>query len=396
MRKLNLFNFLEKKIDTAEIDAVAIKTLQKASFRELALFIAISYIANTISKCEIKTYENNKEVKKKLYYMLNVSPNPNENSSQFINHFIENYYYNGEALIVPHTDDMIYCADGFDVDDFNPLKEFTYHNVTFGGYQVKKKYKASEVFHIKLDNRKVKGLVDLLCDEYSDVVSLAMESFKRTNSKKYKLLLNQYSAGDPAFKKVFEEVIKQQLKTFIENDNAVYPQFKGIDLQEFSNDTPQSSNDILAMRKEIFEVTAQAFKIPLSMMLGNITNMDEIVKVYLSICIDPLADMISEELTRKYYGFDGWSKGNYIEVDTSCIKYVDILEVADKVDKAIASGLCNIDELRKRVRLNPLNTDFSTCHFITKNYELAENVLKGEKGGMSETDENVLFDGEEQ
>ena len=54
------------------------------------------------------------------------------------------------------------------------------------------------------------------------------------------------------------------------------------------------------MRKETFEVVAQALKIPLTMMYGNITNMNEIVKVFLSICIDPLADMISEELTRKY------------------------------------------------------------------------------------------------
>ena len=33
-------------------------------------------------------YHNNTEVKDKLYYTLNVSPNPNQNSSQFINKFI--------------------------------------------------------------------------------------------------------------------------------------------------------------------------------------------------------------------------------------------------------------------------------------------------------------------
>lgn len=383
MRKYNLFNFLEKKVSNAEIDAVASQVVEELAFRELALHIAISYIANTMSKCEIKTYEKGEEVKGKLYYLLNVSPNQNENSSQFINKFVEKYYYDGRALIVPHGDGM-YCADSFDVDQSNPLKEYIYHGVTFGTTQVKKKYKSSEVFFMKLDNQDTKKLVDLLYTQYGKLIGLAMESFKRTNGKKYKLILEQYRAGDVQFNEIFEKVLKDQLKTFIANDNAVYPQFKGTDLQEFSTATPTNSNDIVALRKEIFDTTAQAFKIPLSMMYGNITNMNDVVKVYLSICIDPLADMVSEEFTRKYYSYEEWKNGNYIEVDTSCINHIDILEVADKVDKAIASGLCNIDELRKRCNMNPLNTDFSTSHFITKNYDLAERVLNGQEGGEQE------------
>ena len=197
-------------------------------------------------------------------------------------------------------------------------------------------------------------------------------------------MLEHYRAGDPQFNEVFENVIKGQLTSFMNNDNAIYPQFKVMDLQDMSTATPTNSNDIIAMRKETCEVVAQALKIPLSMMYGNITNMNEIVKVYLSICIDPFADMGSEEYTRKYYSYEGWKKGDYIEIDTSCINHVDMLDVADKVDKAIASGAFNIDEVRKRLNANPLNTDFSTSHFMTKNYDLADRILKNTEGGMSE------------
>ena len=385
MRKYNLLNFMEKNVDAAEISTITAKLMEQMAFKELALHIAISYIANTLSKCEIKTYENGVEKKGLLYYLLNVSPNQNQNGSQFINQLVENYFYDGEALVVMHND-MLYCADSFDVDETNPLKDFLYTNVTFSCQQPKKRYKASEVFHFRLDNRDVKKLVDLLYSQYSEIIALALQTFKATNGRKYKLLLEQYRAGDPAFAKVFEDVIKKQLQTFIENDNAVYPQFKGTDLVEFATSGGRANTaDIIAMRKEIFDTTAQAFKIPLSMMYGNITNMNEIVKVYLSFCIDPIADMISEEITRKRYSFAEWQKGNYVEVDTSCINYVDILEVADKADKAIASGIASIDDLRPRVRLPKLNTDFSTAHFITKNYELAENVLRNlEEGGESE------------
>lgn len=383
MRKLNLFNFLEKKMNSAEISTVTAKMMEQAAFKELALHIAISYIANTLSKCEFKTYENGKEVKGLLYYLLNVSPNPNQNASQFINQVIENYFYQPDGALVLLNNDNLYCADNFDVDDANPLKEFYYHNVTFNCQQIKKRHKASEVFHFKLDNKNVKALVDSLYSHYGEIIALALQTFKATNGRKYKLLLEQYKAGDPAFAQVFENVIKTQLKTFIENDNSVYPQFKGTDLQEFQTSGRADTSDIIAMRKEIFDTTAQAFKIPLTMMYGNITNINEVVKVYLSFCIDPIADMLSEEITRKRYTLEEWQKGCYVEVDTSCINYVDILEVADKADKAIASGLASIDDLRPRVRLNPLNTDFSTSHFITKNYELAENMLKNlqEEGG---------------
>ena len=107
MRKYNLFNFLEKKVDTAEISPVTQKILDQIAFKEIALHIGISYIANTLSKCEFKTFEEGKEVKNKLYYMLNVSPNPNQNSSQFINKFIENYYYYGHSLIVPQGNNIV-------------------------------------------------------------------------------------------------------------------------------------------------------------------------------------------------------------------------------------------------------------------------------------------------
>lgn len=377
MRKYNMFNFLEKKVSDADIDVITSKAVAEIAFRELALQIGISYIANALSKCEIKTFKGGKEVQDKLYYRLNVSPNPNENSSQFINKFVENYYYKGGALLVPQGD-MIYCADSFDVDEANPLKEFTYHNVVFGTTQVKKRYKSSEVFHMKLDNKDVKKLIDTLYTQYGEIMALAIQTFKRSNGKKYKLILDGYRAGDVAFNQVFEEVIKKQLQTFIENDNAVYPQFKGTELVEFSTATPTNSNDIIAMRKEIFDTTAQALKIPQPMMYGNITNMNEIVKVFLSFCIDPLADMASEEFTRKYYTYDEWKRGDYVMIDTSAINHVDILEVADKVDKLIGCGVANIDDMRKRIGWQPLNTDFSTSYFLTKNYDLAQRVLTSE------------------
>lgn len=372
----NPFDFLNKKPTEKEMDAIMSKITEQLAFKELALFIGVSYISNAISKCEFKTYEKGKEVQNELYYMLNVSPNPNENSSQFMNKFVEQYYYKGHSLIVPQSD-KVYCADDFHLDDTQPLKGYVFDSITFGMQTLRKKYKSNEVFYFKLDNREVKTLIDSLYAQYGEVISQALHSYKRTNSTKYKLLLDNQKAGNGEFNKYFNEVLKKQLESFLESDNGIYPQYKGTSLEEFSSKNPQSTSDIVAMRKEIFEVTAQALKIPLPMMYGNITNMNEIVKVFLSFCIDPLADMISEEITRKNYTYDEWKKGYYVRLDTSCINHVDILEVADKIYNAIGSGIANIDDMRKRLGWNPLDTEFSKQFFVSKNFDKIEDVMNG-------------------
>lgn len=382
-RKYNLFNFLEKKVDTAEISPVTQKLLEQIAFKELALHIGISYISNTLSKCEFKTFENGKEVKGKLYYTLNVSPNPNKNSSQFINQFVEQCFYYGSALVVPQGDN-IYCADNFDIDDENPLKEDTFYNVAFNCHTMKKKHKSSEVFFFQLNNDNVKVLIDSLYNQYGEVISQALSAYKRTNGTKYKMILEQYKAGDSQFSQIFNSVLKNQLKTFIDNDNAVYPQFKGIDLQEMQSGTsPKDTSDIISMRKETFEVVAQALKIPLSMMYGNITNMKEIRNAFLSDCIDPLAVMIGEEITRKYYSYEEWKKGCEVVVDTTCVNHIDLFEIMANVDKGISSGFVCHDELRKVAGLRELGTEFSTRYYITKNYTPIEDMLnlETEKGG---------------
>lgn len=376
---MGIFSFLEKKVTMAELQseltAVASNAAQQVCFKELALQIAISYIANTISKCEFKVYEKGEEVKNELYYMLNVNPNPNQSSSQFLNAFVTRYYRNGEVLIFPDVAKRrLYVADGFSTDE-KPFAENIYSTITVENETLRRKYKASEVFYFRLDDMPVKRLIDGSFEQYGKVMQAAIDKFLHSNGRKYKMVLDQYKAGDPAFAQLFETVLKKQLESFVTNPNAVYPQFRGIDLQEMHTGVSGNSADMIAMRKEVFDMVAQAFKIPLSMMYGNITNINDMVNMFLTFTIDPLADMIGEEITRKTYTFDEWSKGSYVRLDTSCISHVDILDVADKVMNIVGSGTLCIDEVRERIGKAPLDNDLGKHHFVTRNYATPEEVL---------------------
>ena len=182
--------------------------------------------------------------------------------------------------------------------------------------------------------------------------------------------------GDKDFAENYEKTVKKQLKEFLENENAVYPQYAGYDLEEMKHEADSGSADILAMRKEVFDLAAQAYKIPISMMYGNTNNTNDVLNQFLTFAVDPIAKMLSDEYTRKSFTYEEWSKGSRVVVDTKTINHVDIFNVADKVDKLISSGVFSIDAVRDALGYQPLNTDFSQAHYITKNYELAEDAMK--------------------
>lgn len=383
-----IFDFLNRRLNPNDYAVVGVPVSEQAQLLQLALHIAISYIANTISKCEIKTYDRGEEVRDELYYLLNVNPNPNQNSSQMMNYLIERLFYDGEALMVKYGPSL-YVADSFGVTD-NPTKANVFESVSIEGMSVARRFQAGDAFYFRLDNQNVTTLVQMMYGEYGKVMGAAIDKFVSSNSEKYKLELSNIAAGDKEFQKTFSETIAAQLKEFIESNKAVYPQFQGTNLEVLNTGGASSSSDVIAMRKEIFETVAQAFKIPMSMMYGNITNMGEIVKVYLSICIDPLAQMLSEELTRKTTDYESWKAGSRVMVDTSKILHVDILDIADDVEKLVGSGAFSINQVLDRCGYDRIDAEFADAHYLTKNIasmdQLADPLEGGENNGNSNPD----------
>lgn len=343
-------------------------------YKELAIQTAITLIANAVAKCEIKTFENNNEVKNEKYYELNIQPNKNENSSQMWHKAIEKMIYDGECIIVNVADEL-HVADSYSVEEY-PIKGNIYKGVSINNLPLDRVFKYNRVIKLKLNNVHIKKLLDGLSKDYEELLEYAVMKYKESNQSKYVLELDNIKANDAEFQKAYREYIHKQLKDFMENDKAVYPQFKGYNLKELPSSKSVNSSDFKDIRRDMFEVVAQAFQIPLDLMFGNVNNLDEVVTTFLTFCIDPIADMLSEELTRKIYqGYDNWRNGNFVRVDTSSIQHIDVLDIAEKADKLISSGTCCIDEVRNIIGMNPLNKDFSLTHFITKNYSTAENML---------------------
>ena len=362
--------------------AIVVDIPAELYYKELAIYTASSLISNAISRSEVRTFRKGLPVKEGDYYLLNVSPNRNETSSVFWHKVINKVIREGEALVV-EADGYLYCADSFTLASERPILGDIYESVTTGNFTFNRQFSQKDSYMFRLDNIRVKLLIDGMYEQYGKILSAAAKSLKQSNGQKYKLHIDGVKAGDDEFNKEFEEYIKKQLKTYMESDNAVYPEFDGYNLQPdpLFDKGSGSASDFVELKKELFMSVAGAFHIPDSMMTGNITNMADIVGSFLTFGVDPYADMITESLNKRA-GVDNYTAGNYYQVDTSKIMHRDLFDVAADVSNLISSGVKCIDEVREMLGDAPLNTDWSRKHFITKNFEEIERFLTSiQEGG---------------
>lgn len=359
--------------------AIATQEIQLA-IEAFAISSAINLTASAISKCEFKTYSNGKELKGDEYYLWNVEPNKNQNSSQFLQELVSKLLYNNECLVIEINGQLI-VADSFYQNEYATL-ENTFVNVAKGTMNFNRTFRMSEVLYFKLGNDDVRILLSNLLKGYNNLLNMAIGKYKRSGGRKGIAKVNKTASGDPDFQKKVDDLFNNRFKSYFEAENAVIHLPNGIEYDEQNGEGNKKSTseivDISSITKEAFERVAQAFKIPPALLKGDIADIGKITENFLTFCIDPIVDMISEENNRKRFGKAAFLKGSYMKVDTTCIKHIDIFSIAQAFDKLVASGGYSIDELRIKAGDTPLNADWSRKHWMTKNYQDIESLKGGE------------------
>lgn len=349
--------------------------------RNLAFQSAINLIANSVSKCEFKTYLKGKEVKEKEYYLFNVEPNKNQNSTTFIHKWLSKLYENNECLIIESNGQLL-VADTYFKKEY-ALFDWQFNGVTVNEYTFNKTFYMSEVMYFQLNNQDIRKLINGMFESYGKLISYAQTSYNKSRGSRGILNVSGMAQGKTNFEKTFEKLMNERFKDFFEAANAVIPLFEGysytdIGSKTYSND---GTRDIKAMIDDIYDFTARAFQIPPALLRGDMANIKDAVDNYLTFCIDPLCDMCQEEIVRKRCGYTGFSQNTYIKIDTKTIKHIDLLSVATSVDKLIASGCFTINDIRKAVGDEEIDEPWANQHFITKNYATVEDLLQALERG---------------
>lgn len=360
-----------EKSDTVVIDIPA-----EHYYMELALYTASSLVSNALASSTIMCYENGVPVKNQDYYVLNVSPNRNETSTYFWHKIVDSMIRKGNALIV-EAGGYLYCADSYTIDRERPILGDIYSNVNVGNFTFDRSFTIENAYMVRIDNQNMRQLISGMYQDFEKVLSASAKAFKRGSGKKYKLHINGIRAGDEKFNKEYEDFISKQLKSYMESDTAVYPEFDGYDLKQDEIERVPA-NDFLSIKNDLFETVSESLHIPLTLMRGEGTKVSEVIDGFISFAVNPFADAITEALNKRA-GLKNYLSGNYYKVDTSTIKHRDIFDISESVSNLISSAVVSINELRNMLGMSAIDEEWADMHYITKNFEEIDRFLEGDE-----------------
>lgn len=349
--------------------------------REMAFWSAVNIVANAVSKCEFKTFLKGKETKGPEYYRWNIEPNKNQNSSAFLHKLIAKLYRDNECLVIEQNNQLI-VADSFQKKEY-ALYDHVFTQVQVGDLIFNRPFNQSEVLYYKLNEENIRNLVNGLYNSYSKLIAYSMKAYQRSRGTKGVFKYNTLPPAGTEQREIFDKLINERIGKWLNSDSAALPLGDGQDWKELQHKTysNESTRDIRAQIDDIFDFTARAFGIPPALLRGDVQDTSKAIDQLLTFCIDPLVDMLQEEINRKRNGYEGFSKGTYLKIDTSCIKHIDLFDVSTAIDKLISSGAFSINDIRKAAGLEIIDEDWAWQHWITKNYSTMEEALRALEGG---------------
>lgn len=361
----------DKDSNTLSLSGYAGELNAEVFYKQLAINAGINLISNAVSRSEFLTYEKGKEVKSNNYYLFNVEPNQNKTSSKFWRDVVHKLVYENECLVVQQND-MFYVADSFEIIKF-AFKENLYREIIVEEYKLNNTYKESEVFHFELHNEKIKTLIEGLNMSYSKLIAASMNHYKKSNAKRGTLKIPTSYGQTETAQKDLEDLFKNKFKRFFEAENgAVLPLTNGLEYEELETDKSKkgsaSGSEIRPFINDIFDFVAIALQIPPQLLKGNIADTSKVVDDLLTFCINPLVELIADEINRKYYGKKNYLEKTYVKIDTSKIKNVNIKDIASSLDILFRIGANSLNDNLRALDREEINEDWANERYVTKNY----------------------------
>lgn len=345
-------------------------------YKELAISSAINIIAKLISNAEFRTFIDGKEVFKHNYYRFNIEPNQNQNASEFWSELIRKLFYENEALVIEENG-MYYIADSFTSNN-EVLYQTSFTNVTIGDLLFRKTYYMKDVFYFKLNNTKVKRLLDNLYNSYGALIAQCINDYKRSKGVRGKIKLNTSWSQKFEDQEKLQDAIRKKFSSYFSSDNAVIPMEEGFDYTEKEGKSSTSSEDVNKIIEGIFDIVAIAFNIPKGIIKGELSEIKEETRNLLTLSVKPVAKLVEDEINRKLYGEIAYAKGSKIKADISRVEYISLFDVAGSLDVLTRIGFSH-DDILRAIGEEAINEEWSKKHYITKNYQEQEGGKNGQK-----------------
>src|SRR5699024_8344677 len=159
-------------------------------------------------------------------------------------------------------------------------------------------------------------------------------------------------AKDEKTQKQTQSFIDRTIETIRKNAVAVFPLQKGIEYEEFSKDTgtTDSIDDIKKLKNQYTEEVAKAVGYPVAFLRGDMADVEKITRNYLRFCIDPILEVIENEIHRQFFYESEYLNGDCVEIKR--VTYRDLLDLSTAIDKLVSSVAFTPNEFSEHTGLN--------------------------------------------
>lgn len=358
-------------------------TSQKAYIKRWALDTCINHIARTISQTKFEIMDAGvKENNSTTYYKLNVRPNTDESAATFWQKVIRKLIYDNEVLIVvTDTKDLI-IADDFVREEY-ALYDDIFKQIMVDDFEFERNFKMSEVIYLEYNNESINNLLSGLFSDYGEIFGRLYQANLMNNQIRATLSTDANFTLNDKSQEAMQNFINKAYEAYASNDIAIVPIQKGYTYEEHSSKnaskTSSQIEDLAKVPNQLLSYVARNLGIPVGLINGDTADIEAMTDNYMKFCIKPIIEKITDELNAKLFSERGYKEGKRIKAIS--IDQKGPLEVSEAVDKLIASGSFNRDEIRELTGYEPIGSEEMQKFIITKNYQTVDEESTDSEGG---------------
>lgn len=353
-------------------------TKNRVYLKRMAIDTVINYVGRAVSQSEFRVMDKGLPVKNDMYYKLNVRPNPDESASDFWQHLVYQLIYYNEVLVIQDDSNNLLIADSFARHEY-AVYEDTFSDVTVKNYTFKHTFAMSDVIYLRYSNDQLEHYLTGLWGDYGELFGRMYELELRNNQIRATVKADLTTGTNDEKQNKLQKFINKIFESFSKNPVAVIPLTNGFEYNEVSNgvgknQTFDESNNVLLA---FIDHAARLVGVPPALIHGETAESSDNQELFNNQCLGALLNKIQTELNGKSFSQrDYLKRGRQVEVIG--INRPSILDLADKIDKAGASGMVTQNEVRHELKLSPLPDGDQII--MTKNYTT--------KGGDNNDNEN--------